>query len=148
MRGVKNRVALLVLTMSLAACASETTAPTQTSSAASSTPASAKAPDENAAMDALRKTAEAQTTHFKMNRRYALTYEELVTARLMPSEPTATQTGYEFRLRPAADAQTYRLSVVPSDAAATSARSFFLDQSGIIRAEAGKEATASSPEAK
>jgi hypothetical protein len=115
---------------------------------ASPSSAAARAPDENAALDSIRKIVDAQSTHFKLNRRYALTFDELVEARLLNGEPSSAQIGYEFKLRPAADAQTYRLSIVPADSAAATARSFFTDQTGVVRAEAGKEATADSPPVK
>jgi len=116
--------------------------------AGSGSTAAAKAPDENAALTMLRKITEAQSTYFKLNRRYALTYDELVDAHLLGSEPSAGQTGYEFKLRPAADAQTYRISVVPADPGSTTARQFFTDQTGVIRGEVGKEASAGSLEVK
>jgi hypothetical protein len=47
--------------------------------------------DESAAPDAVRKTLEAQSTHFKLNRRYALIYDELTEARLLKSEPSAAE---------------------------------------------------------
>jgi hypothetical protein len=112
---------------------------------ASSAPAATHAPDETATIDAIRKVVEGQATYFKVNRRFALSFDELLEAHLLTSEPSAAQLGYEFKLRPAADAQTYKLSAVPSDASANSARSFFTDQTGIIHAETGKEATADSP---
>ena len=149
MTAVKTWIALLVIGMVLVACSSEP-APTMQSKNAPGASASstAKPPDEAAALDALHKTIEAQSTYFKLNRRYALTYEELTEARLMKSEPTAAETGYEFKLRPAADAQTYKLSVGPTDAASTNARRFFSDQTGVVRAETGKDASAESPEVK
>jgi hypothetical protein len=118
------------------------------SNAAKSATGAAKAPDENAALDALRKGNEAQTTYFKLNRRYALTYDELVEAHLLNGEPTAAQTGYDFKLRPAADAQTYKISVAPSGGAAATVRYFYTDNTGVIRAETGKDASADSPEVK
>lgn len=135
---MKTSILLLILGIAASACSSSGSQGTVTKSAA-------RAADENAALGAIRQVNEAQSTHFKLNRRYAITLEELVTARLLNAEPTAEQTGYDFRLRPAADAQTYRLIVTPSDASASSARRFFLDQTGVIRAEVGKEATAESP---
>jgi hypothetical protein len=141
---VKKHVALFLLAVTLTACGNNTSPTNQTDAAAAST----KAPDASAALDAVRKTSEAQATYFKINRRFALTYDELIEARLLNGEPTAAQTGYDFKLRPTADAQTYKLVVVPSDPTATSAQYFFTDQSGAIRAETGKEATADSPEVK
>jgi len=105
----------------------------------------AKAPDENAALDALRKINAAQATYFKINRRYALTFDELVEARLLNAEPSAAATGYDFKLRPAADAQTFKVSVTPAGTPDIGIKYFFMDQTGVIRAESGKEATAESP---
>jgi hypothetical protein len=146
MRRVKSILSLLFLGLAATGCSSSPTM--QTSTPAGSAASNAKAPNENAALDATRKTAEAQATYFKINRRYALTFDELIEAHFLNAEPTAAQTGYDFKLRPAADAQTYKLSVVPADANASSARRFFLDQSGVLRSETGKEATADSPELK
>lgn len=145
---MKTSIALLFMGIALAACGGDTTPKMQSEtksagSSASSQPA--KAPDENAALGALRKISEAQATYFKLNRRYALTFDELVEAHLLTSEPSAAQTGYEFKLRPAADAQTYKLSVGPSDSGSNAARHFFLDEKGVIHAETGKDASADSP---
>jgi len=138
--------------IALTACGVDTTPKMQTetkSAAPSAAPASqsAKAPDENATLDVLRKINDAQSTHFKLNRRYALTFEELVEARLLASEPSAAQTGYEFKLRPAADAQTFKLSANPSNSSAT-ARYFFTNEKGEIHAETGKDASVDSPAVK
>ena len=110
--------------------------------------ATSKPPDENAALDALRKINDAQSTYFKVNRRFALAFDELVEARLLRSEPSTAETGYEFKLRPAADAQTFKLSVIPAGTSSTAARYLFMDQTGVIRAESEKEATADSPAVK
>jgi hypothetical protein len=112
--------------------------------ATNSSPATSRVPDEAAALDAIAKINGAQATYFKLNRRYALTYEELVEAHLLTGEPTTAQTGYEFKLRPAADAQTYKLSITPA-ASTPAARHFFTDQSAVIRAEQGKDASSDSP---
>ncbi len=127
----------LILVLFLSACGGEAPAPQQT------TVKETKAPDEKAALEIMAKTNEAQSIHFKKNRRYALTFEELVETRLLNAEPSS-QAGYEFKLRPAADAQTYSLVATPTSAV-TTARYFFSDQSGEIHSEQGKEATASSP---
>jgi hypothetical protein len=104
-----------------------------------------KAPDEKVAVQALASTNEAQSIHFKRFRRYALTFNELIDSRLLKTEPTVDETGYEFRLRPTADAQSYTISAAPTSAS-TSARHLFTNQTGVIRAELDKEATATSPE--
>jgi hypothetical protein len=144
---VKTSIAVLFMGIALAACGGDTTPkmqPEMKSAESSTASQPAKTPDEKAAVDALRKINEAQSTHFKLNRRYALTFEELVEAHLLTGEPSAAQTGYEFKLRPAADAQTYKISVAPSDSSAT-ARHFFTDEKGVIHAETGKDASADSP---
>lgn len=130
-----KRIFWIPIVMALAACGGTTTPPQ---------PSTAKPADEKAALEAIAKVNEAQATYFKLNRRYALTFDELTEAHLLNAEPTAAQTGYDFNLRPAADAQTYRLSVVPAASSAT-ARHFFTDQSGAVRAESGKDATSDSP---
>jgi hypothetical protein len=129
-------IPLLLLAILVAGCGAGNTSPASTAPAA----------DENAALDALKKTNEAQALHFKINRRYALTYDELLESRLLNAAPAA-ESGYDFRLRPAADAQSYRLIATPAGNAAA-ARHFFTDQTGVIRAETGKEATAASAELK
>ena len=131
--------ALLLLLILLPACSGNN------SSTPANNPATAavKPADENAALETIMKINDAQLNYFKRNRRYALTFDELVEAHLLNSEPAA-ETGYEFKLRPAADAQTYKLSVTPA-ASASNARHFFTDQTGVVHAETGKDATAESP---
>jgi hypothetical protein len=143
---MKKRLCWIPIVMTLAACGSNTTPSKQADNTAGpgSQVSSAKAPDENAALGNIAKINEAQSTYFKRNRRYALTLDELIEAHLLNNEPTAAQTGYDFTLRPAADAQTYKLSVVPVTASTTT-RHFFTDQSGAIHAETGKDATPGSP---
>ena len=103
-----------------------------------------KPPDERAALDTIAKIGDAQSNYFRRNRRYALTFDELIEAHLLNSDPDSAKSGYDFSLRPAADAQTYKLSVSPT-ASKTNARHFFSDESGGVRAEIGKDATADSP---
>ena len=138
---MKN-TALATLFLLLASCSSSTQT-TSTTSAPAPAPA-AKAPDEAAALKIVKDTVNAETDYFKRNRRYALTYEELVDAHLMMEEPSTTATGYEFKLRPAANAQSYKLLANPANPSPTT-KFFFTDQKGEIKAEQGKEATADSP---
>jgi hypothetical protein len=105
---------------------------------------SGKAPDETAALDAIAKISDAQTNYFRRNRRYALTFDELIEAHLLNIAPDTAQTGYDFSLRPSADAQTYKLTVNPA-ASVPTARHFFSDESGTVHAETGKDASADSP---
>jgi hypothetical protein len=135
----------MILVLLLAGCSSPAPTMQNPTPAANSSPAPSKGPDETAALDAITKINSAQATYFKVNRRYALTYEELVEARFLTGEPSAAQTGYEFKLRPAADAQSYRLSVSPA-VSSPGARHFFTDQTAVVHAEQGKEASAESPQ--
>jgi len=133
--------------MFLTGCGSNPT-PSMQTNANQTSPASqssaGKAPDESAALDAIAKINDAESNYFRRNRRYALTFDELVDARLLDSAPASAQIGYDFSLRPSADAQTYNLSVNPT-APTPSARHFFTDNSGTVRAEAGRDATSDSP---
>jgi hypothetical protein len=130
----------------LAGCGGNTTPSMQTTvkEATPAQPSSSKAPDESAALDTIAKVNDAESSYFRRNRRYALTFEELVEAHLLNSVPAPVQTGYDFTLRPSADAQTYKLAVNPA-ASSPTARHFFSDESGTVRAEAGRDATADSP---
>jgi hypothetical protein len=103
-----------------------------------------KGPDEIAAVAAISDVNAAQKTYFARNRRYALTYEELTEAHFLKEEPTLQKTGYDIKLRPAADAASYTVLAIPSTST-PGARHFFSDQTGTIRAEEGKDANAQSP---
>jgi hypothetical protein len=102
-----------------------------------------KAPDENAAIAAVSQINAAQKDFFARNRRYALTYEELMPL-FLKEEPTAAKTGYDIKLRPSADAASYTIVAAPA-APSPSARYFFSDQTGTVRAEQGRDASAQSP---
>ena len=123
-------------------------APTMQATSSQGAPAaqssSSKAPDESAALDTIAKINDAESNFFRRNRRYAITLDELVEAHLLNSLPGAADTGYDFTLRPAADAQTYKLAVNPA-ASSPTARHFFTDESGAIHAEAGRDASGDSP---
>jgi len=86
----------------------------------------------------------AQADYLRRNRRYALTYDELMDAHLLSEEPSKSASGYEINLHPAADAESYTIEAKPVPPSA-SARFFYSDKTGIIRAEQGREATSSSP---
>jgi hypothetical protein len=141
MQRVKSLTFLILSALLLSACGGSATGPAQNGAAAQT---SAAVPNETAALDAISKINDAQANYFRRNRRYALNFDELVEAHLLNADPAAGQTGYDFKLRPAADAQTYKLSVTPSGSSAT-ARHFFTDESAAVHADAGKDATADSP---
>jgi hypothetical protein len=138
---VKTHIALIVFGIVLAGCSGSS--PATPTASQTSTPAAVK-PDETVALTLIRKINEAEATFFKINRRYAIEFEELIEAHLMDSQPSSPATGYKFNLHPTPDAAAYKMSVVPSDSSAP-VRHFFTDQSGVIHAETGKDATAESP---
>jgi hypothetical protein len=104
--------------------------------------APAKVPDERAAIAAVKEINQAQADYIRRTRRYAQSFNELIAEHLLQGEPAEDKTGYKFALYPSPDAGSYTLKATPS---ATGARHFFTDQSGVIRAEADKPATAESP---
>ena len=145
MQPVKSVITFLVIII-LTGCAGEPQAPqTPQETSISPRPATAqKAPDEPAALAAIAQVNAAQKDYIGRYRRYALTYEELTAIFFLREEPTVQKTGYEIKLRPAADAASYIVLAVPS-APSPAVRHFFSDQTGTIRAEQGKDATAQSP---
>jgi hypothetical protein len=131
MKTLRTRITTLlaVSLFLLGACASsDTTAP--------------KAPDEAAAVAALKEINRAQEDFIRRTRRYAQTFDELTVQHLLNAEPTVETTGYSFLLRPSPDAVSYTVAATPS---ALEARHFFTDQTGVIRSESGKPATSTSP---
>lgn len=137
-----KRLTIGLLFLFMAACGSTEKSATEPKPAAA--PA-AKPADEGAALRILGEINAAQAEYIKRHRRYALTYEELMDARLIQQDPSKDAAGYDIKLRPAADAGSYTMVAVPVSASA-SERSFFTDKTGTIRAEQGKDANAASPE--
>jgi hypothetical protein len=134
-----RRILIIGIVLSLSACGS----PQPTNTPADATPAKAtKAPNETAAIRILGEINKAQADYIQRNRRYALTYDELVESHLLKQEPSKDDLGYEIKLRPAADAGSYTVTATP---VSSPARHFFTDKTGTIRAEAATEATATSP---
>jgi hypothetical protein len=127
------RIPALLVTVALLACSPET--PTA--------PATTKAPDEAAAIQALKDITQAQADFIRRTRRYAQSYDELIADHLLSAEPSTEQTGYKIDMRPSPDAVSYTVSATPSGSA--EARHFFTDQTGGIHVETGKPATADSP---
>jgi hypothetical protein len=103
------------------------------------------APDEAAAIAALKAVNQAQQDFIRRTRRYAQTYQELVDAHLLAEAPAVAKTGYEITMRPSPDAVSYTLAARPGRPDPP-ARQFFTDNTGVIRAELGREPTAASPE--
>src|SRR5688572_33114611 len=132
MRIMKTLIALLTLAV-LFACSSEN----------KPAPPPSKAPDELAAIEAIRQVTEAQTNFIRRTRRYAQTFEELINEKLLNAEPKKADTGYDFLLLPSPDAVHYSVTATPS---AAGARYFFADDTGVVRVEKDKAATSASPE--
>jgi hypothetical protein len=109
----------------------------------SPTAPAAKPPDEAAAIAALKEINEAQTNYIRRHRRYAQTPAELVADYLLTAEPNEDEIGYDFLILLSPDGVSYRVRVTPTT---PTARHLFTDQTGIVRAEAGKPATLDSPE--
>jgi hypothetical protein len=143
MRGMKTLVLAIIGLTLLAACASQPDESPTPSTEAIPTDSTTR-PDEQQAIAALAKINEAQASYFMRNRRYALAYDELITAFFLKAEPTASESGYEITLRPSADASHYTVIAKPVSGVPTT-RHFFTDETGVIRAEAGKDATSGSP---
>ena len=129
---LRTTLTLLLVVSVLLSCSSETQ------------PAKAtKAPDDAAAVVALKEINRAQADFIRRTRRYAQSVDELIAQHLLSTEPTAVETGYDFLMRPSPDAVSYTVTATPS---APEARHFFTDQTGVIRAESGKPATSTSPD--
>ena len=103
--------------------------------------APAKAPDEAAAVAALKELNRAQADYIRRTRRYAQGIDELIAEKLLAAAPGAE--GYRIVLLPSPDAVSYTAEATP---AVASARHFFTDKTGVIRGETGKPATAGSSE--
>lgn len=130
-------------TLLLVGCSgSNENAPTGSSNATMQ--ASKPAPDENAAAQFLSTLNKAQDDYHKHTRRYAIAFDELVDAHFLDAVPAEDKIGYTFTMRPAADAESYTVTAKPMQPGST-VHFFFTDQTGVIRAETGKDATASSP---
>ncbi len=100
--------------------------------------------DEAVALDAIRDIREAQSAFMATRRRYAQFMEELVETRMLPAEPSWVDSGYAIRLRPTPAADGYSATVTAPSGA--DSRSFFVDETGIIRWARGEAASAGSPE--
>ena len=139
---MKSLVTTLVVVL-LCGCASEPASP---SGGTAAEPASAEttAADEDGALEAVQEIVAAQAVFLTMNRRYALTVEELVGAITLEDDPTERDTGYTIRMRGTPAADGYRITAEPPDGAVDK-RSFFADASGVIRSELGQPAGADSP---
>lgn len=124
-------IALALTLVLVLSCSSET-----------NTPRPAKAPDEAAAIAALKEVNRAQADFIRRTRRYPQSFDELIAEHLLSAEPTEELTGYRFSLAPSPDAVSYILKATPLS---PGARHFFTDQTGVIRVEQDTPATAESP---
>lgn len=96
---------------------------------------------ESVAIVTLKEINRAQADFLRRTRRYPQSFNELIAEHLMQAEPSE-DTGYKFSLYPSPDAVSYTLKATPL---APGTRHFLTDQTGIIRAEQDKPATAESP---
>ena len=138
-----NWLSLTLAFLMTAGCAQLPSSP-ESDQTESPLPASQTAPDENAALASIAEVNSAQNQFFARNRRYALTYDELVEALFLTEEPATARTGYDMNLRPSPDAVRYSITAIAA-MPGPSTRYFFSDQTGDIRAETGREAGAQSP---
>ena len=130
---IRRVIGLLISCAVLVACSGV--------SSSESTDAPAKAPDEAAAVAALKEINRAQADFIRRTRRYAQGIDELIAEKLLTAAPGAE--GYRIVLLPSPDAVSYTAEATP---AVATARHFFTDKSGVVRAEIGKPATAGSSE--
>ncbi len=99
--------------------------------------------DESAALDAIRDIRDGQAAFMATRRRYAQFLEELVDTRMILSTESWAESGYEIRIRPTPAADGYSATATaPADA---DARSFYVDDSGVVRWATGMAATSESP---
>jgi len=132
MRIIRGILSLWIAASLLVSCSSEKP---------SAPEVAAKAPDETAALAALKDINRAQADFIRRTRRYAQSTDELIADRLLSAKPAAD--GYTIQMLPSADAVSYSVTATPR---IPDGRHFFTDKTGVIRAETGKPATAESPE--
>jgi hypothetical protein len=140
---MKSLVIIFAL-VALTACSGGPSTPQQPEAQSDAPAPVQKAPDEDAAIAAIAAVNAAQKDYLGRYRRYALSYEELMQVLFLKEEPGPEKTGYDISLRPSADAARYTVIANPATPSPT-ARHFFSDQTGEIRAEQGKDANAQSP---
>jgi hypothetical protein len=99
--------------------------------------------DEAAALEAIQDIREAQAAFMATQRRYAQFMDELVDALMIPDEPSWADSGYQIRVigTPAADGYSATVTA-PEDA--SEVRSFFVDDTSVIRWALGTAASTDS----
>ena len=112
MRALRTLLAAIALLL-LIACAENKTADS------APTP---KAPDEAAAIAAMREIVEAQKAFIGHTRRYAQTIDELIEDHQMKAKPKKSEIGYDFLMLPSPDAVSYTLTATPASAGARGIR--------------------------
>ena len=100
--------------------------------------------DESAALDAIRDIREGESAFMATRRRYAQFMEELIETRMIPDAPPWAESGYAIRIHPTPAADGYSATVTAPPEAES--RSFYVDDTGVIRWARGEAATADSPE--
>ena len=99
---------------------------------------------ENEAVDWLDEIFGAETVYVRAKSQFA-TLEELI--KLGGVSQQLAESGYRFEVKVADEGKTFSVTAVPAQYGHTGRRSFYLDQTGVMRAEdrKGQPATASSP---
>ncbi len=99
---------------------------------------------EREAVDWLDEIFGAETIYFRAKSQFT-TLEELI--KLGGVSPQLAESGYRFEAKVTDDGKSFSVTAVPGQYGHTGRRSFFIDQTGVIRAEdrKGQPATASSP---
>ncbi|MFN7947465.1 MAG: hypothetical protein U0Z53_19100 [Blastocatellia bacterium] len=101
---------------------------------------------ENEAAEWLEEIFGAEIIYQKAKSKFT-TLEELIQLGGVSKQLTSgAESGYRFELKLATDGQSFTVSAVPAEYGRTGRRSFFMDQTGVIRAEdrKGQPATAAS----
>lgn len=100
---------------------------------------------EEVVIQTVREIHRAQADFLARERRYAQFFDALVEGALLAANPQDLNVGWSLRMRPSPAADSYTLTAEP-DLATPDKRFFFSDETGAIRWEPGRSATADSPE--
>lgn len=96
------------------------------------------------ALEALRLINEAQSNFKLTRRRYAISIEELVDQLMLSDDPSRSDIGYEITMRGSPNADRYSVTARPTSGTSVK-RTFFCDESSVLRWSLGEVATRESP---